>query len=99
MGFSESFDVVLTKSHESIFSEMHIVVENVLLDTIHTGHVGSGTSSDVLTPGGSVKLPDSSVLAFHTQQHPFGLTPGVEYVLFSVTYKKVTSIYSTNLFS
>lgn len=80
-GTFDSFDTVLTPSHQSIYSEMHIAVEKVMLCNF-APCPQPGSTVDVFVPGGTVSLSNGSKLSFLAGPRPYGLVPHHRYVLF-----------------
>jgi hypothetical protein len=79
VGTFNSFDAVLTSSHQAIYSEMHIGVDRVLYPSDFTI---SGTTIDIFVPGGCVALPNGKTLAYKNPPRPYGLVQGGRYLLF-----------------
>ncbi|MBV8553818.1 MAG: hypothetical protein JOY54_21160 [Acidobacteriaceae bacterium] len=78
VGTFDAFDPVLSKSHQTIYEEIHINVERVLYPEQSDL---SGSMIDILVPGGTVLL-NGQTKSYHTAQQEYGLSPGHRYVLF-----------------
>jgi hypothetical protein len=78
VGTFDAFDAVLSKSHQTIYDEIHISVDRVLYPEASNP---SGSMIDILAPGGTVLL-NGKTISFHTAPQEYGLRPGHRYVLF-----------------
>ena len=72
-----SFQSVLTTSHHTVYTEIHLRVHEVL--------EGSQASTDsfitVTVPGGAVRMPDGKIISYLTQPRDMFLQPGRTYIL------------------
>jgi len=78
VGTFDAFDPVLSKSHQTIYDEIHISVSQVLYPQESPL---AGSVIDTLIPGGTVSL-NTQTLSYHTVAQEFGVMPGRRYVLF-----------------
>ncbi len=79
VGEFRDFDVVLTSSRRSIYTEMHIPVERLLS---HAATVRAGETISVLKRGGSLIADDGQVLNFRITPLPFVIRPQHRYLMF-----------------
>jgi hypothetical protein len=79
MGEFRDFDVVLTSSRRSIYTEMNIFVARVLRDTTT---VRAGQTITVFGRGGSIIANDGLVLSFDIAPTPFVIQPQHRYIMF-----------------
>jgi hypothetical protein len=85
MGEFRDFDVVLTSSRRSIYTEMHIFVERVLRDTTP---VRAGQTITVFSRGGLIIANDGQVLRDNIIPLSFVIQPRHRYVMFLRYYSE-----------
>lgn len=81
VGSFDSFEAVLTPSHRSIYSEVHLRLETVMLCNF-ASCPASGAVVDIFVPGGTVYMPDGEKRSFLAGPHPYGLSSHRGYVVF-----------------